>query len=206
VSLADARGDRGPGAGNWARLAAETAERAGSHQARSMAHLFLSIAGALDGQWEPAIANAEKAIQIWRTGFSGDFAPQMLAAHARALLGAGDARRAAEVSAEAIAVAKRQGQPVQECEATIAHVRCLRELDGAGARDAIETLLAEASQLIDQTGAERWRPHVHVERAELRRLTGDTEAARSELMQAHRLFAEMGATGHAERVAKELGA
>ena len=109
------------------------------------------------------------------------------------------------MSAEAIAVAKRQGQPVHQCEATIAHVRCLRELEGADARQTIETLLEEVSQLIEQTGAERWRPHVHVERAELYRLTGDTDAARRELTEAHRLFAEMGATGHAERLAKELG-
>jgi hypothetical protein len=129
-----------------------------------------------------------------------------LAAHARALLGAGDRARAAEVSAEAIAVAKRQGQSSQECEATITHVRCLRELHGARARQAIETLLAEASQLIEQTGAERWRPHLHVERAELHRLMGDTEAARRELTEAHRLFKQMGATGHAARIAREIAA
>ena len=35
--------------------------------------------------------------------------------------------------------------------------------------------------MIEQTGAERWRPHVHVERAELYRLTGDTDAAKREL-------------------------
>ena len=207
VYVADAKGDLGPGALNSARLAAEAAERSGSDHSRGLSHLFLSFAGALDGQWNLAIAEAEEAIRLWRTQrLGGDFAPQMLAAHARALLGAGDARRAAEVSAEAIAVAKQQGQPVRLCEATIAHVRCLRALDGAGARDAIETLLAEASRLIDQTGAERWRPHVHVERAELHRLAGDTEAATSELTQARRLFAEMGATGHAEQVAKDLGA
>ncbi len=61
------------------------------------------------------------------------------------------------------------------------------------------------SQLIDQTGAERWRPHVHVERAEVDRLAGNTDAARHELTEAHRLFAEMGASGYAERLAKELG-
>jgi hypothetical protein len=105
---------------------------------------------------------------------------------------------------EAIAVGKRQGQPAQECEATIAHVRCLREIQGAEARQAIETLLAEVLQLVEQTGAERWRPHIHVERAELHRLTGDPAAARRELTEAHRLFAEMGATGHAERIAREL--
>jgi hypothetical protein len=168
-------------------------------------HLSLALAGILDGQWELAVAAAEEGIRIWRTQrVGGDFPVMVLTAHARALLGGGDAARATEVSAEAIAVAKRQGQPAQECEATIAHVRCLRELQGVEARQAIETLLAEVPQLIEQTGAERWRPHIHVERAELYRLTGNSEAAKRELSEAHRLFAEMGATGHAERLAKEL--
>jgi tetratricopeptide (TPR) repeat protein len=204
VTLADARGDRGPDATNWARLAAEAAERSHSQQARAMAHWCLSVAGVLDEQWDLAIAHAEEAIQIWHTGFCGDFAAQFLAAHARALLGAGEAHRAREVTAEAIAVAKRQGQPVHQCEATIAHVRCLRELGGAGARQTIEALFQEALQLIDQTGAERWRPHVHAERAELYRLTRDTDAAKRELTEAHRLFVAMGATGHAERIAPLL--
>ncbi len=38
------------------------------------------------------------------------------------------------------------------------------------------------------------------------RVVGDTDTAQSELREAQRLFAEMGATEHAERVAKELEA
>ena len=172
-----------------------------------ISHLWLSLAGALDGQWNLAIPEAEEAIRVCRSKrIAGDFAAQILAAHARALLGSGDARQAADVSAEAIVVAKRQGQPVHQCEATIAHVRCLRALQGAEGRQAIEMLLAEMSELIDQTGAERWRPHIHVECAELHRLTGDTAAATREFTEAHRLFAEMGATGHAARLAREIAA
>jgi class 3 adenylate cyclase/tetratricopeptide (TPR) repeat protein len=204
VVLADAKGDRGPGAMNWARLAAEAAERAGSNHARALAHFALSLAGALDDRWDAATVHAEKTIEIWHMGFCGDFAAVFLAAHARALFGAGAVERARGVSAEAIALAKRQGQPVHQCEATIAYVRCLRALEGAKASQTIEALLEEVSQLIEQTGAERWRPHVHVERAELYRLTGDRDAARRELSEAYRLFAAMGATGHAEQVAKEL--
>jgi hypothetical protein len=170
-----------------------------------VSHLSLSFAGALDRQWKLAVAAAEEAIRICRSErVAGDFVVIALAAHARALLGAGDARRAAEVSAEAVAVAKRQRQSVQECEATIAHVRCLRALQGAEARQAIETQLAEVSQLIDEAGAERWRPHIHVERAELHRLTGDAGGMRSELTEALRLFTEMGATGHAAHIAREI--
>jgi hypothetical protein len=44
-----------------------------------------------------------------------------------------------------------------------------------------------------------------VERAELSRLRGDGGASERDLREAHRLFTEMGATGHAERLARELG-
>ena len=206
VLLADAKGDLGPGALNSARLAVEAAGRSGSDQARAASHLSLSLAEVLAGQWELAVAAAEAAIRISRTKrTAGDFAAQILTAHARALLGAGETMRAGEVSVEAIAVAKRQGQLVHECEATITHVRCLRELQSAEAREEIETFLLQASQLIEKTGAERWRPHVHFERGEVYRLTGDTAAARREHTEARRIFVEMGATGYAERLAKELG-
>jgi tetratricopeptide (TPR) repeat protein len=196
VNLGVAKGDPGPKVLARARLAAEAAERAGSDQARAMAHLALSVAGAQVGEWEMAIAAAEEGLSVWRTKrVCGDFAAQMLAAHARALLGAGARERACEASAEAIAVAQLHGQPVHELEATLADVRCLREFRGGEARAIIEARLLEASRLIDQTRAERWRPHVHVERGELQSLFGESDAATREFAEAHRLFAAMGATG-----------
>ena len=43
------------------------------------------------------------------------------------------------------------------------------------------------------------------ERAALSEIDGDKETSRSELREAHRLYSEMGATAHAERLARELG-
>jgi hypothetical protein len=40
------------------------------------------------------------------------------------------------------------------------------------------------------------------EQARLTRLTGDDAAAERELRDAHRLYEEMGATGHAKRLAR----
>ena len=50
----------------------------------------------------------------------------------------------------------------------------------------------------------RWFPLLHEARAELERACGDAAAAERELREAQRLYAEMGATGHAERLAREL--
>jgi hypothetical protein len=45
---------------------------------------------------------------------------------------------------------------------------------------------------------------VHVEFAELARQSGDEEGRERELHQAHRLFTEIGASSHAERLSAEL--
>ena len=48
-------------------------------------------------------------------------------------------------------------------------------------------------------------PHVYEVRAGFADLLGDEATREHERREAHRLFAEMGATGHAQRVARELG-
>ena len=82
-----------------------------------------------------------------------------------------------------------------------------RERQGIGRkpRRPIEAALAEAEALVANTGIRSWQPFIHVERAELARLVGDETTREHELREAHRLFTDMGAAGHAGRVAKELG-
>ena len=58
---------------------------------------------------------------------------------------------------------------------------------------------------VREFGARVYRPQVCEQRAELARLRGDEAAGTRELREAHRLITEIGATGHAERIAKELG-
>jgi hypothetical protein len=45
---------------------------------------------------------------------------------------------------------------------------------------------------------------LHVELAELARKTGDEDRGQRELREAHRLYTEIGATGHLERLAAAL--
>src|SRR5215472_6687185 len=83
--------------------------------------------------------------------------------------------------------------------------RPLREFHGAQATKEIEASLAEASAWLEMSGAKGYEPCLHVERAELARLTGDEATRRRELREAHRLFLEIGAPIRAEQIAKELG-
>ena len=55
-----------------------------------------------------------------------------------------------------------------------------------------------------ETGAKAYEPLVHVELAELARQSDDQEGHERELRKAHRVFSEIGARGHAERLAAEL--
>jgi hypothetical protein len=59
-------------------------------------------------------------------------------------------------------------------------------------------------KLARETGAKAYEPLVHIELAELAHQSGDQEGHERELREAHRLFSEIGASGHAERLAGEL--
>jgi hypothetical protein len=53
-------------------------------------------------------------------------------------------------------------------------------------------------------GSKAFEPLVHVELAELARQGGEEEECQRELREAQRLFTEIGASGHAERLAGAL--
>jgi hypothetical protein len=82
--------------------------------------------------------------------------------------------------------------------------RALLRAPGPAARAEIEAALARALELARETGAKAFEPLVHVELAELAHQSGDQEGRERELSEAHRLFTEIGATGHAERLSAEL--
>jgi hypothetical protein len=125
----------------------------------------------------------------------------MAAAH----LGLGDGVQALALADEAIAVSRRRGTRLWEFSAQLVRIRAHRELHGVQATREIEAALAEADAWLEMSGAKSYEPFLHVECAELARLTGDEAARERELREAHRLFTEIGAPIRAEEVAKELG-
>ena len=96
------------------------------------------------------------------------------------------------------------GHVFDETHASLALARVLLGSAGPAARAEIEAALARALELARDTGAKAYEPLVHVELAELARQSGDEEGRERELREAHRLFTEIGATGHAERLSAEL--
>jgi adenylate cyclase len=123
---------------------------------------------------------------------------------AEALLGTGDLAGAEARAREALEVARvrriRMGS-----RGPLLLARIVARARGATARAEVEQLLEQSLAYIEETGARAWVPLLHETRAELERACGDAAAAERELGEAQRLYAEMGATGHAERLTRELG-
>ncbi len=118
----------------------------------------------------------------------------------------GDAGQARSIAEQAVSFTRERGAEISESRAQIALARILLATEGAVARERVEAALERAESLVRATGAEAHTPSIHLVRAELAGVLGDEADRERELREAHRLYTEMGATGHAERVSRELAA
>ncbi len=116
----------------------------------------------------------------------------------------GNTAGALEPAREAVGVAERQPCIHWGIDARLALARAWLAVDGPAAREDVEACLARASEWVDESGARAFDPQILEVRAELAAALGDQASRERELREAHRLFTEMGATGHAERVGREL--
>jgi len=188
-----------------ARQCLEIALRIGSAFSRTVAYRALGYAHLLRGEWSESVRATDEALAIARerrTGVEAEAAA--LATLAEAQLGAGDHLRARILADEAVAAASRRGTTLFEPQVQFTLARVLLRAEGARARGAIEAALERAHAVSTKIGARVHGPFIHLERAELARLTGDAAADVRELREAQRLFAEMGATVRAEQVARAL--
>jgi hypothetical protein len=117
----------------------------------------------------------------------------------------GDRGRAGALAEEAMGVAQGTGTTVVEQSSLLSLARVQLQREGAEAQDTAATVIERGLALADQTGLVVLIPQFLVERAALARLRGDEVDAQRDLREAYRLFVEMGATGHAARLATELG-
>ena len=193
---------------HYAQAAVEVAERYTSRQ--SGIHSDFSLGRALIAHDRPqeACAVLERALDSVRERriqllFEGPL--RFLLAEAQLDLGhLGLARRECD---KAIAFAQRAGTPLYECDAQLILARVLlrENVSEPEVVREIGAALDRAAELIDQTGGESRRPCLEELHAELAHSRGDAAGREHHLRGAERLYTEMGATRHAERVAKEFG-
>ena len=110
----------------------------------------------------------QQALDASRRGKAGlEVEARILAFQADNLVRAGDPRRAGEVAADAIAVAKQKSDRLAECHASLVAARaCLMRGEAQYAEEA-GRLLNRASDLIDETGAKAYEPMMLLIRAEI---------------------------------------
>jgi tetratricopeptide (TPR) repeat protein len=187
-----------------ARRALERAEGRGA-LVEVFAQVALGIALLANREWSGTEEAERRALALARqSSVHFGLTAWALCFLAEAKLGQGDPRAALELADEALADARQSGGRLFEMDALLTRARALLGSEGVRCASEVERALAEVSAMIDETEARCRGPIVHEISAELARLRGDAATRECELREAHRLFVEMGATGHAQRLAKEL--
>jgi tetratricopeptide (TPR) repeat protein len=183
-----------------ARESLEIAERLGSSFSRTAARTHLAYAHLAREEHAEALAVAEEGLAIMRdtrTALLYEAALLQLLSEAR--LGLNDREGARAAAAEGAASAARQGARIQEAGCRLRLGRALLPERPSDARAELERAL----ELAGEDGPV-YIPHVLVGFAELARLDGNEHDRLRHLEEAHRLFEEQGATGHARRVAADI--
>jgi class 3 adenylate cyclase/tetratricopeptide (TPR) repeat protein len=193
------------GAREHARRALETGAKATTPQSLIVGLITLGIAHRLHSEWEESEAVLNDAVQAVLAGANRQFEGWVRAELSKSLLGRGELDRAEEQARTAATVAQAQGLRCDEARANLAlaHTQLCRA-DAAALAHA-ERALARAQELIDETGARAHQPELHECRARLAGLRGDTLAVTSEIEEARRLYAGMGATAQVQRLAQRAG-
>jgi class 3 adenylate cyclase/tetratricopeptide (TPR) repeat protein len=178
----------------------QLAEGAGDPFVVRIAHELAGLTHATLGRWDEAIAHLELGRELARErGMKVWNQPMLLAALADAYRAVGrlaDARATAEAGVDA---GRRDGLRPGECRAQLALARVLIA-EGAADTAAIDAALRRAEALVEQTGARAYLPFIAEVRSELAGALGDDAGAAQGMAEAQRLFTEMGALGHAERL------
>lgn len=187
-----------------AREGLEISERIGDSFSLAMAWFGLALAEQMRGSWQPAIDAVERSMAIARqAGTSAEMDPWRLWVLAESHLGLGNPGQAHDLAQDGVSLAGSRRQHLPEAFLNLTSARALLGSARPGSRTEIEQALARALGLAGQCGAKSLAPFVYVARAELARCTGDAEQQHTALLEAHRLFTEIGAVRHAQRLASE---
>jgi class 3 adenylate cyclase/tetratricopeptide (TPR) repeat protein len=188
-----------------AEQAVDYSERLGAAFSRIWSWNFYGAAQMLHGEWEKAIEALENALEMSRelhTAVEGNNWTLLWLAEAH--LGLGHADQAVGLARRGLAGTIDQGQLYSQAFGHLILARILLGSAGADGSDEAEDELTAAMDLARGLEFGSLEPVILVELAKLARLRGDEEAHQRALREAHELFTEIGANGHAERVAGEL--
>jgi adenylate cyclase len=188
-----------------ATAAVEIAERIGDSWLRAWSWTLLGATEGARQNWRAAIEALERGDRLATENRAATEGRSYRLAHlAEGELGLGNSERARELADEAVATADAQGCVPLAFVATLAWARVLPAQPEPGDDNRIESRLRSALEQAAATGARMYEPLLRVELAELAGRVGDAARRDSELSTAHQLFVDLGADGHATRLAERM--
>jgi class 3 adenylate cyclase/tetratricopeptide (TPR) repeat protein len=144
-----------------ANQVAHFATQAGNPYWFVVASYCQGLAASTAGDFTAADGFFQQALDASRRGKAGlELEARILAFQADNLRRAGDPRRAGEVAAEAIAVARRKADRLAECHASLVAAWACLERNGSQHAEEARGLLNHANALIAETGAKAYEPMV----------------------------------------------
>jgi len=188
-----------------ARRAVEIAEEHGGAAVRISGQLALMQAQIANREWASALevgARIQSIVEETQIGL--ELESLVLMGFSQAYLGRGDLAAARETAEQADSLTRSHGLRLIELYAVLGLSRVALAEGESSAAEA-EALLDRLARLIDETGGASIEPELCEARAALARIRGDEAGHERHLRKAHSLYTEAGATGHAERLARELG-
>ena len=188
-----------------ARSSLENAQQTGSLLTAVHGYRCLGQIHIARGAWDEAVQALAESLRITRAeGVAQLEQPSILASLAEAYLGSGEGERALATASEAIEVARSLGTRWKEIPAHLSPARVLLTRGTGDVHGDVTTEFTAAEELVNDTGARVYLPVLCEERAALAAQLGDESRREQHLREAHGLFTEMGATGNAERLSKQL--
>ena len=193
-----------PGALAHARRTVERAEGVGDTVTKVLAHTVLGIALVANDEWDAAEKAEREALATARqSGVGFGITAWAVCFLAEVMLGRNDNRAALEMADAALSEARQNGGRLFEMDALLVRARALLRCAKANAAAEAQRTLVEVCALIDETGAHSRGPVVHETAAEIARSVGDTLISDQLLRQAEEGYEQIGALGHAQRLAAQ---
>jgi tetratricopeptide (TPR) repeat protein len=168
-------------------------------------HAYMARALLMANRLEEAIAEFDRWDELLRQhGLRRSTAVTVhLPYRAEAYSRNGDVERALACAREAIELADNGGLGVARVGAELTHARALLRM-GDGQREEALKALDRSAEFASSTGARVYEPFIGETRAMYARRLGREQERTQHLQAAQRLFAELGAAGHAQRIANAL--
>jgi tetratricopeptide (TPR) repeat protein len=189
------------------RRSLEVAEKLDNEASRMCAYATLGFAYLVEGQPAAACdALRESAAIVRDRRVSRALLPLVLAGLTEAHLALGERIEALATAREAIELGSAGGCRYYEAHAQLALAGALLATDGVVPHAEIESSLERAEHLVASIEGRALSPRILELRGRLAAALGDPSASDRALREALDLYLAIGATEHAERLGRELGA